>query len=259
MPDLINRGVKRPTPLGSSLFFILRSLDSLLQYKVLANGLGDPIIRHLGGSVRAPAPPLVLNGFGSIINVGLSLHRTILVGMAAGCAAKQIYWLLGISEEEFPVFPAVAVSAYNTLFNSINSLLFLSSATSSLGNGDTETLSTPLLIGTGLYVTGILLELVSEIQRRNFKRDKRNAGKPYTEGLFGWARHINYFGYTLWRAGISWACGGWKAGLVAGTYLAVDFVYRAVPVLDKYCTSRYGETWLQYKSRVPYKVIPGIW
>ncbi|EEB86872.1 hypothetical protein MPER_16020, partial [Moniliophthora perniciosa FA553] len=97
--------------------------------------------------------------------------------MAAGCAAKQIYWLLGISEEEFPIFPAVAVSTYNSLFNSINSLLFLSS--SSTGN---ETLSSPpLLIGTGLYVTGILLELVSEIQRRNLKRDKRNTGKPYTE------------------------------------------------------------------------------
>ncbi|KAK7024429.1 hypothetical protein VNI00_016280 [Paramarasmius palmivorus] len=253
-PDLISRGVKQPSPLGSSLFVLLRSLDPVLQYNILAKGLGDPIIRYFGGTVRPLGPPLT---FGSAINVGLSPHRTILVGMAAGCALKQIYWLLGVSEEEFPVSAAVPVSIYNSLVNSVNSLVFLSTATSSIRAGD-EGLSTPLVIGTGLFVSGILIELISEVQRRDFKRDPRNKGKPYTEGLLGYARHINYLGYTLWRAGISWAAGGWKAGLISGAYIAVDFVNRAIPVLDNYCTSRYGEEWLRYKSRVPYKFIPGI-
>ena len=50
-------------------------------------------------------------------------------------------------------------------------------------------------------MAGILLELVSELQRKRFKDDPANKGKPYAGGLFSLARSINYGGYTLWRGG----------------------------------------------------------
>jgi steroid 5-alpha reductase family enzyme len=56
----------------------------------------------------------------------------------------------------------------------------------------------------------------------------------YDGGLFGLSRHINYFGYTLWRTGYALAAGGWTWGAVTGSILAYDFNFRAIPVLQHY-------------------------
>ncbi|EEB94925.1 hypothetical protein MPER_06187, partial [Moniliophthora perniciosa FA553] len=65
-------------------------------------------------------------------------------------------------------------------------------------------------------------------QRKRFKDDVRNVGKPYTGGLFGLARHINYGGYMLWRTGFAIAA------------------------------EKYGIAWTNYKRQVPYKLLPAF-
>lgn len=92
-----------------------------------------------------------------------------------------------------------------------------------------------MIIGTLLFDFGITIESAAEIQRRAFKRDLRNAGKPFSGGLFGLARNINYGGHVLWKMGNALAAGGWVWGFLVGGGHLYDFVTRGVPVLDGYC------------------------
>jgi len=88
------------------------------------------------------------------------------------------------------------------------------------------------------YLLGSALGLISKIQRKNFKDNPRNSGKPYTGGLFSLARHINYGGYTLMRSAYAFTTGGTIPPVVVGAFFAVDFGFRGIPVLDDYCTNR---------------------
>ena len=132
--DLIQRGVKRPNALGTLAFVGLRALDPVLQYNLLANGWGAQVLSKLGVSAALSATPVatVLVGIPYIDSLGLPLSHLIILGLSVGSAVKQIYWLVGLSAEEFPPSAAIAVSFYNTLVNSTNTLLFLSASTSVL-------------------------------------------------------------------------------------------------------------------------------
>ena len=229
--DNVSR-IKRSSPIGTSVFIGLRSLDVLLQYGILANGLADPLLNLLHVS-KVDSP---------IVALGLPLKSLVILSMAVGSSFKQNYALAFFSEQEMPVGSAIIVPVFNTVFNSANSILSLTTA----ANAFTPLLLTkndsgvpPLLvIGSVAYLIGLLTEIISEQQRRAFKNDPKNAGKPFSGGLFGLARHINYGAYTLWRGAYALASGGWMWGIFVAGFVAKDFMDRGVPVLDEYCTKR---------------------
>ena len=255
--DLILRGSHRPTPLGRSLFVGLRSLDIPLQYYLLHSG--PTLLSRLNlPSIVSAAPAVAL---------GLNPHQLLLFSMAVGAATKQNYWLIFVSQEEMPPLAATFVGVFNTVFNSLNSILFTYALTSSAAPSVpsvpipfTEGIKLPLpaAVGAVLYGTGLFLEWASEIQRNRFKNDPKNKGKCYSGGLFGLARHINYGGYTLWRSGYAMAAARWTWGLVVAGWFSYDFLARAIPVLDEYCQDRYGEQWARFKRSTPYKLLPWI-
>ncbi len=177
-------------------------------------------------------------GLAAIDSLGLSPYRLILLSMAVGSTVKQIYWLLYISKEEFPPSSALVVAAFNSFFNSVNSLLFTCALTSASTYPDTIFPQNRLLVGASLYILGILLEMVSETQRKLFKDDPANKGKHYGGGLFSFARHINYTGYTLWRTGYAIASSGWVWGGMVGGLALSDWLTRGIPALDNYCQKR---------------------
>lgn len=270
---LILRGIKQSSPLGTGLFLGLRSLDPVLQYGLLARGIAANAIHKLGGKTLAQGPPVVTNTF--LDRLALSPYRLILLGMAAGSAIKQNYWLVGICQEEFPPLSAIEVSVFNTVFNSVNSLLFTCSMTSASVNGE-HFPQTPLLVGSALYLVGIFTETFSEWQRLQFKKSPANKGLVYTGGLFRFARHINYAGYTLWRAGYALAAGGWTWGAIVGAFFSYNFISDGIPELNRYCqervscslfrccisanhSSQYGEQWQSYRKQTPYKLFPYIY
>ena len=242
---MITRGFYRPTPLGRTLFFILRALDAFIQYNILSRHTGISWIpERLGGSLL-PATGLSTIGLRPANAAFLDLppYQTLLLGMSVGSMLKQNFWLTAISQEEMNAGPAVAISVYNTLLNSLNSTLALWTLTSVNPAVNTQTwgelFQNPWIVaGTVLYVTGILTETISEVQRYRFKQDERNKGKPYSGGLFNLARHINYTGYTLWRTGFGAAAAGLVWGAVLASWFLFDFSQRAIPALDKYCSNR---------------------
>lgn len=267
--DLIARGVKRPSPLGTSTFIGLRALDPLLQYRILAHGLGTGFLAKLGiSTIPLSATVITRTGFKIIDQLGLPLERLILLGMAVGSAAKQIFWLTYISQEEFQPKPALIVSAFNSFCNSANSLLLLTTATSAALStkpltvpvpGTRAKLSLPVAVGTVLYILGILLETGSELQRKRFKDNPEHKGRLCRDGLWSWARHINYTGYTLWRGGYALAAGGWVAGAAVVSFHVHNFIGNGIVSLDYYMSRRYKDQWGRYKEDVKWKLVPGVY
>lgn len=268
--DLISRGRKNPTPLGTATFIGLRLLDLPWQYHLLHDGAAERFLSFLSlplltGSGQAAAATLTTKAVGWFAPLDLPLPRIIILAMATGSTAKQILWATYLSQEEFPPGAATAVSFYNTLVNSVNSILFVCAATTSWMSYGPRVmilgaeLPLSIVLGSTAYVAGITIETVSEFQRLKFKADPRNQGKLCKTGLWSLARHVNYFGYALWRGGYCMASCGWIGGVAMSLFQGWDLGTRAVGNLDEYCSKKYGEQWAQFKRDVPYRIIPGVW
>lgn len=222
--DYVTR-TKASSPLGTSIFVGLRLLDPPLIYSILAHGLASRLITALGFSA-----PSIDSSFNFL---GLSSPQTVIFLMATGSSLKHIYWILFVSEQQMPAGTASFFGSLEVILDLLNSLIFLIK-----GLPNSGVRSWTFVAGISLYVIGLFLETISEIQRRNFKRKPENRGKPYGHGLFAWARNINYGGHTLWKTGFALVSGGWIWALIIGGTYFYDFATRGVPVLDQYCQKR---------------------
>nr|POE87288.1 hypothetical protein CFP56_29877 [Quercus suber] len=233
--DLIGRGRKTQNHAGTATFVGSRAVEPFLQYGILSLGWGNSLITALRGRVLPQGPPIVTNT--PLDRLGLSPYRSILFGMSVGAMLKQNFHVLAIMQEEMTVSSSLSVGIFNAAFDSLNSLLFLCAQTSASVNGE-HFPQTPLVVGSTLYTVGLFMEWFSEVQRAAWKKDARNKGKVYSGGLFGVSRHINYFGYTMWRTGYAIIGGGWLWGAVVASYFTYDFTQRAVPILQDYLEKR---------------------
>ena len=153
-----------------------------------------------------------------------------------------------------PAGPAIAICIFNTVNNSLNTLLFTLA-----GSNPTYVSPYSFYVGAALYTVGILVEPLAEVQRKIFKDKPENKGKPYAGGLFSLARNINYGAYTIWRTGFALACGGPVWAGLAGLAFSYDFATRAIPVLESYCEDKYKEDYKRIEKDVPYRLFPGIY
>jgi hypothetical protein len=92
---MIPQGFKGRSPVGTTISVLLRCLDPLLQYLILAKNFGSPLLDTLNLShPPTSAPNLCL---------GLSTQSLILLDMALGSTIEQIYTLLYTANEIMPV------------------------------------------------------------------------------------------------------------------------------------------------------------
>jgi steroid 5-alpha reductase family enzyme len=106
-----------------------------------------------------------------------------------------------------------------------------------------------------LFLVGSYFNTGAEWQRKRFKDTPKNRGKLYTQGLFRYARHINYFGDTLWVT--AWAIltrNSWS--FIIPVALAAAFVFAFIPSLEKHLQTRYGKqfkSWIKHtKAYIPF-------
>ena len=229
--DNVSR-TKASSPLGTSLFVGIRGADAVLQYNILRQGWGQDLIARLGrNAIQAT------DAAGGIL--GLHPYYAAMSALALGSSVKQIVHLLFVYEQEMPPKTAVTISLINTILNSANTLLSLWTTSSMAPSSAAELSSSPTVVfGIGMYAVGMLTEMISELQRKAFKADPANKGKPYGGGLFSLATNVNYGGYTLWRTGYAITAAGLPWGIVVGGWFFYDFATRGIPVLDQYCTER---------------------
>lgn len=236
-PDWFKESRKKdPSTSGSIVFTALRLLELPWQYCFLGLGLGTSLLTRLGARLE-PLPS-------STTTLGLGLHpyHAIILGLAAGTSASQIFWAWKIRDNYFPPVGATAVALYNTFLNTVNSTLALWAVTSQAPSRPQSTgslrWSLPVVVGIQLYMLGTYLERFSEIHRKAFKSKPENKGKPYAGRHFSIARNINYTGYALMRTGYALVCGGWVWGAIMGAINFGDFAFRAVPWLEGYCEGK---------------------
>ena len=248
----VRRGERTSTPLGTALFCVLRAMDPILQRQILLSAPLASLAPKLGLSRPLPPP----NGGPLIISGGLNLtpFEAVIWAMSVGSAVKQILWLLTLSKESMYPGPAALIAIFNTVNNSINTLLFTTAS-----SNPTYVSPYSVYVGAAFYTIGILVEPIAELQRKVFKDKPENQGKAYAGGLFGLARNINYGAYTLWRGGFALAASGPVWGGICAAFFTWDFAARAVPALEDYCEKKYGEQWKRITREVPYRLFPGVY
>ena len=126
-----------------------------------------------------------------------------------------------------------------------------------LGGWQSSPLSLLDVFGILLFIIGSYINTYSEIQRKRFKDDPNNNGKLYTQGLFKYARHINYFGDICWVTG--WAIvthNIWS--IFIPILLTLGFIFLFIPELSRYLETNYVDEYLDWKKQTK-KLIPFIY
>jgi protein-S-isoprenylcysteine O-methyltransferase Ste14 len=104
------------------------------------------------------------------------------------------------------------------------------------------------LAGMLLYVAGSYIGTASEHSRHVWKARPENRGHLYTEGLFKFSRHINYFGDLLLFAGLAVLTRQpWTA--IVPIAMGLNFAFVIIPAHDAYLAARYGGEFDQYARR----------
>lgn len=113
------------------------------------------------------------------------------------------------------------------------------------------------MIGCVLYLVGSYLNTTSEYKRYRWKQNPENKGKLYTEGLFQYSMHINYFGDTVLFTGFALLTGSAWALILPGVMILL-FTFYQIPTLDAYLSQKYGKAFDVYAQNTS-KFIPGIY
>ena len=95
---------------------------------------------------------------------------------------------------------------------------------------------------------------VAHLQYMQTKRGTR----LLTSGWWGLARKINYTGDYI--MGVTWCLVCGFASIVPyyyAIYFMILLIHRSIRD-DEMCAKKYGNDWLEYKRRVPYRFLPGI-
>lgn len=226
---IYQRGTEGGTRFCNVLFSVFRLFTIPLQYKLLS----DP---YFSRSFFPHSRQESFFSFDYKSYNSLPSARYYVLFFVVLSAFKHMFWVWNLLEVPITLPTAILLCFINYFFDTVNSLLYLYPDTTPTNHD--ETITRTMLLGGVVFCLGSAVEVFAEIQRRRFKRNRVNKGKPFTRGLFGWARHINYTGFALYRLGATTLSGGLLAGVIVSTAHFMDFFIRAIPVLDNYCSAK---------------------
>ncbi|GHA05895.1 hypothetical protein GCM10010372_01210 [Streptomyces tauricus] len=126
-----------------------------------------------------------------------------------------------------------------------------------LGGTNAASVGVVTWLGVVLYLVGSYLNTGSEYQRKLWKRVPEHQGKLYTEGLFKYSMHINYFGDVVLFTGFALVTGSPWA-LIIPAIMACMFSFMNIPMLDKYLAERYGTAFDEYAKKTA-KLVPFVY
>lgn len=126
-----------------------------------------------------------------------------------------------------------------------------------LGYGERAAFGLPEVLGIALFLLGSATNTGAEYQRDVWKKRPENKGRLYTQGLFRYSMHINYFGDVLWVAGYALVTRNpYSVGIVL--FLLGFFVFFNIPKLDNYLASRYGDDFVRYRAETK-RLVPHVY
>lgn len=113
--------------------------------------------------------------------------------------------------------------------------------------------------GIGLWLAGFLIEVVSDRQKREFRKIPANKGRFISKGLWAWSRHPNYFGEILLWTGVTVASlpvlSGWQWVTIISPIFVALLIIRisGVPKLEAHAKRKWGaeQDYIDYVASVP--------
>jgi protein-S-isoprenylcysteine O-methyltransferase Ste14 len=106
-------------------------------------------------------------------------------------------------------------------------------------------------------LTPININTHSEYYRHVWKLKEDNKGRLYTEKLFRYAMHINYFGDIVLFTGFAMIAHRFIM-LIIPSIMTLNFVFIIIPSLDRYLEKKYGAEFSDYAQKTK-KLIPWIY
>ena len=113
------------------------------------------------------------------------------------------------------------------------------------------------IVGGLLYIIGSYINTDSEYRRHVWKLKEENKGRLYTEGLFRYSTHINYFGDIVLFTGFAMITHSLSM-LVIPLIMTINFVFNIIPSLDRYLEKKYGDEFRGYSQKTK-KIVPWIY
>jgi protein-S-isoprenylcysteine O-methyltransferase Ste14 len=111
--------------------------------------------------------------------------------------------------------------------------------------------------GILIFIAGSFINTYSEVQRHLWKIKDENRRKIYTDGLFRYSMHINYFGDLLWVLGYTIVTRNVYA-LAIPIFLFLFFNNYNIPKLEIHLSRRYGKQFYDYEKDTK-RLIPFIY
>ena len=133
---------------------------------------------------------------------------------------------------------------------------FVLYAFAKVGGNNKQVVGRVEVIGILLYLSGSYINTHSEYYRHIWKLEEKNRGRLYTEKLFRYAMHINYFGDIVLFTGFAMITHRFSM-LVIPSIMALNFVFFIIPSLDRYLEKKYGAEFRDYAQRTK-TLIPWI-
>jgi len=126
-------------------------------------------------------------------------------------------------------------------------------------SNETTALSWPAFIGICLWIFGFMIEIISDKQKRDFKKDTNKRHAFITTGLWAWSRHPNYFGEIVLWIGVTLIALPVLSGWQLATLLSPVFVYvlltriSGIPLLENRAQKKWGSDpdYIAYLERTP--------
>lgn len=102
-------------------------------------------------------------------------------------------------------------------------------------------------VGIGMWIVGFAIEVISDRQKREFRKVPANKGRFISSGLWAWSRHPNYFGEILLWTGVTVASlpvlGGWQWVTIISPIFVAFLIIRisGVPKLEAHAKKKWGD------------------
>ena len=126
-----------------------------------------------------------------------------------------------------------------------------------VGGNNHQSFGAMEIVGGLLYILGSYVNTGSEYRRHIWKLKEENKGRLYTERLFRYSMHINYFGDIILFTGFAMITHSLSM-LVIPLIMTMNFVFNIIPTLDRYLEKKYGDEFRDY-SRKTKKLIPWVY
>jgi steroid 5-alpha reductase family enzyme len=142
-------------------------------------------------------------------------------------------------------------------------LLTAAAALAVITGGVREPLGIIGIVGITIWAIGMLIEIIADRQKSNFRANPDNAGKFIYTGLWAWSRHPNYFGEILLWIGMAIVAApvlqGWQwATLISPVFVAFLLTrVSGVPMLEEAADERWGgqDDYEHYKRTTPVLIL----